>query len=166
MQRRCAEAISEYEIALAYNRNAVGALSQMAQCKMLLGLTDEAMPLLEQALLLSPQDPQLYAVYLRFGQARLLQSRTEDAIVWLEKSRSAHPSYPFVHAWLAAAYGLKGHSDHAAAELAEARRLGGEGSMSSIARLRADSRFETPAGRTLRDATYFVGLRKAGLPEE
>jgi predicted Zn-dependent protease len=105
-------------------------------------------------------------VYLRLGRARLLQSRTDDAIVWLEKSRSTHPSYSFTHAWLAAAYGLKGETDHAAAELAEARTLGGKGFMSSIARVRADSRFETPAGRTLRDAIYFVGLRKAGVPEQ
>lgn len=166
VQRRCAEAISEFETGLAYNRNNIGAFNQIAGCKILLGLTDEAIPLLEQALLLSPQDPQIQMVYFRFGQARLLQSRTEDAIVWLAKSRSAHPTYPFVHAWLAAAYGLKGETVHAAAELAEARRLGGEGSMSSIARLRADSRFETPAGHILRDATYFTGLRKAGVPEE
>jgi TolB-like protein/Tfp pilus assembly protein PilF len=166
VQRRCAEAISEFETGLAYNRNNIGAFNQIAGCKILLGLTDEAIPLLEQALFLSPQDPQIQMVYFRFGQARLLQSRTEDAIVWLAKSRSAHPTYPFVHAWLAAAYGLKGETVHAAAELAEARRLGGEGSMPSIARLRADSRFETPAGHILRDATYFTGLRKAGVPEE
>ena len=49
VQRRCAEAISEYAIALAYNRNNAGAFSQIAQCKMLLGLIDEAIPLLEQA---------------------------------------------------------------------------------------------------------------------
>jgi adenylate cyclase len=166
VQRRCAEAISEYETALAYNRNNVGAFSQIAQCKILLGLIDEAIPLLEQALVLSPQDPQLHMAYFRLGQARLLQSRTEDAIVWLAKSRSAHPTYPLVHAWLAAAYGIKGETDHAAAELAEARRLGGKGFMSSMARLRADSRFETPAGISLRDATYYTGLRKAGVQEE
>jgi TolB-like protein/DNA-binding winged helix-turn-helix (wHTH) protein/Tfp pilus assembly protein PilF len=167
VQRRCAEAISEYETALAYSRNNVGALSHIAGCKILLGVIDEAIPLLEQAIILTPQDyPRLHEVYLRLGQARLLQSRTEDAIVWFAKSRSAHPTYPHVHAWLAAAYALKGETDDAAAELAEARRLGGEGYMSSMARLRADSRFETPAGRTLRDATYFTGLRKAGVPEE
>ena len=115
---------------------------------------------------LAPRIPKLHAVYLRLGHARLLQSRTDDAIVWLAKSRSAHPSYPLVHALLAAAYALKGETDHAVAELAEARSLGGEGFMSSIARLRADSRFETTAGRALRDATYFTGLRKAGMPEE
>jgi adenylate cyclase len=165
VQRRCEEAISEYETALAYNRNNAGALSQIAQCKILLGLPEEAIPFLEHAIRLSPLDPLLHMVYFRLGQASLLQSRADDAIVWLAKSRRAYPNYPLVHAWLAAAHGLKGETDHAVAELAEARSLGGEG-MSSIAHLRADSRFETAAGRALRDATYFAGLRKAGVPEE
>ena len=59
----------------------------------------------------------------------LLQSRTDEAILWLEKARSANPESPFVHASLASAYGLKGETERAAAELAEARRLSGEGSL-------------------------------------
>src|SRR5437868_4048862 len=107
---------------------------------MFLGQVEEAIPLLEQAMRLSPRDPDLYAFFELLGRAHLLQSRTDEAIVWLEKSRgAASPAYPFVHGYLAAAYALKGESDHAAAELAEARRLGGAG-FSSIARLRADSR--------------------------
>jgi hypothetical protein len=75
--------------------------------------------------------------------------------VW---SRSANPAHPFVHAWLASAYGLKGESERAAAELAEARTLSG----SSIARFRAARNLMAPKIR----ATYLVGLRKAGVPEE
>ena len=50
-------------------------------------------------------------------------------------------------------------------ELAEARRLGGATFMLSLAHLRAQSFFETPAGRALEEATYFAGMRKAGMPE-
>jgi Flp pilus assembly protein TadD len=53
----------------------------------------------------------------------LLRSRTDEAIIWLEKARSAVPAAPFVRAHLASAYALKGESEHAAAELAEARKL-------------------------------------------
>jgi len=95
-----------------------------------------------------------------------VQSRADEAIVWLEKSRAAYPANRFAHINLAAAYGLKGEIDHAIAELAEARRLGGEGYTSSIARLRAGTLFETPIARALHDATVYVGLRKAGVPEE
>jgi hypothetical protein len=51
---------------------------------------------------------------------------------------------------------------------AEARRLSGDDRFSSIARLRAVGGFGLPKTKTraLFEATYFVGLRKAGVPEE
>jgi hypothetical protein len=64
------------------------------------------------------------------------------------------------------AYSLKGEIERAAAELAEARRLKGAGSFSSIARLRAGGLGAAPKIRALVEATYFAGLRKAGMPEE
>ena len=53
----------------------------------------------------------------------------------------------------------------AGAELAEARRLRGEGSLSSVARLRRGY-WGVPKVREMYEATYFAGLRKAGMPEE
>ena len=72
----------------------------------------------------------------------------------------------------AAAYGLKGDTKRAAAELAEARKLAGDDRYSSIARLKAVGIFGAagywgaPKTHALYEATYFVGLRKAGMPEE
>jgi len=37
---------------------------------------------------------------------------------------------------------------------------------SSIARLKASGNFGVPKIRALYEATYFAGLRKAGMPEE
>ncbi len=45
---------------------------------------------MEQAIRLSPRDPYLGILYLRIGITHLLQSRTDEAIVWLEKARNAH----------------------------------------------------------------------------
>jgi len=56
--------------------------------------------------------------------------------------------------------------DHAAAELAEARRLNSDDRYSSIAALKASVDFGVPKIRALYEATYFAGLRKAGMPEE
>jgi tetratricopeptide (TPR) repeat protein len=123
-------------------------------------------PLLEQAIRLSPGDPGIANLYFRIGEVHLLQSRTDKAILWLEKARNANARLPFVHAWLASAYALKGETEHAAAELAEARRVGGENSWSSIAKIRARTRYEAPTIRALSEATFFAGLRKAGMPEE
>jgi adenylate cyclase len=166
LQRRCAEAIPEYETVLALNRNWVSALANIGRCKLYVGPTEEAIPLLEQAIRLSPRDPYIAQFYYRIGEAHLLQSRIDDAILWFQKARSANEGLPFVHVYLAAAYALKGETDRAAAELAEARKLSGEGSWSSLARLRANTRYENPTIRALSEATYYAGLRKAGMPEE
>jgi adenylate cyclase len=165
-QRRFADAIPEYETVLAFNRNSAASLHALSQCKLLTGSIEEVIPLVEQAIRLSPREPQIAVMYFRIGQVHLLQSRTDEAIPWLEKARSANPEFPFVHASLASAYGLKGETERAAAELTEARRLGGEGSYSSIAKMNASRNFGVPKIRALFEATYFAGLRKAGVPEE
>jgi len=98
------------------------------------------------------------------GFTHLLQSRTDEAIVWIEKGCNLSPRLAAPHVHLASAYALKGDLERAAAELAEARRLGRDGRYSSIARLKAVG--NSPKLRPLFEATYFVGLRKAGMPEE
>jgi predicted Zn-dependent protease len=95
----------------------------------------------------------------------LLQSRTEEAIVWLEKARSANGKLPVVHAYLASTYALKGEAERAAAEFAEAQRLSNN-HYPTIASLKAGRYFGVPKIRALYEATFFVGLRKAGMPEE
>jgi adenylate cyclase len=164
--RRCAEAIPEYETALALNRNLLYALTSIGRCKIFIGPIEEAIPVLEQASRLSPRDRDIANWYYRIGEVHLLRSHIHEATLWLEKARGSNPGFPYVHAFLASAYGLKGETERAAAELAEARRLGGEGSWSSIAGMRRGTRYETPAIRALAEATYYAGLRKAGMPEE
>jgi adenylate cyclase len=170
-QGRCEEAISEYETVIAVDRNRVNAISQLSQCKFLTGSTEEAIRLVEQAIRLSPLDPFIGTWYARIGMTRLLQSRTDEAIGWFERARSANPRHPARHGNLASAYGLKGDLDRAAAELAEARRLSSDDRYSSIARLEAAGYtgagyWGVPKIRASFETTYFAGLRKAGMPEE
>jgi TolB-like protein/class 3 adenylate cyclase len=165
-QRRCREALPEYQTALALYRNYVEAIADIGRCKTFVGPIEEVIPAQEQAIRLSPRDPAIPLWYYRIGVAHLLQSRIEEAVLWLEKSRSANAELWFVHAYLASAYALDGEGERAATELTEARKLGGEGSWLSIARIRASARYETPAIRALAEATIYEGLRKAGLPEE
>ena len=54
----------------------------------------------------------------------------------------------------------------AAEELAEARRVTADDRYSSISRLRTTEYYGVPKVVSLFDATYFAGLRKAGVPEE
>jgi TolB-like protein/class 3 adenylate cyclase len=162
---RCDEAIPELETVIASNRNSPGALFALGHCKLTTGSIDEAIPLEEQAIRLGPRDPYVFNRYLVIGEVHLLQSRGEEAIVWLEKARIGNPGSPWPHTWLASAYGLKGDLDRAAAELAEARRLLGGRAYPSIAAMRAGN-WGVPTIRALHEATFFVGLHKAGVPEE
>jgi predicted Zn-dependent protease len=123
-------------------------------------------PLEEQAIRLSPREPRIGWWYYAIGTVHLLQSRTDEAIVWLEKARSAIPAAPVFRSHLASAYALRSETERAAAELAEARRLVGDDRYSSIAHLQAVGYFGVPKIRVLFEATYFAGLRKAGMPEE
>jgi adenylate cyclase len=169
-QGRLDEAISEYQIALASNRNYVNALANMGRCRIFIGPIDDGIAAQLQAIRLSPRDPNIGLWYARIGQARLLQSRFEDAIRWLEKARDALPELAVIHGLLAAAYALHGDAKLAAAELAEAQRL--NANYSSIARLKptlsrdGQIRGARPEIRALFETIYLAGLRKAGLPEE
>jgi len=165
-ERRCEEAIPELETALALDRNLVAALHILAICKFLTGSGDAAIPFLEQAIRLGPRDRDLTYRYGMRGFMHLMQSRTDEAIVWLEKARGADPMHPPTHYFLAAAYGIKGELDRAAAELAEARRLNPTDRYSTIARVRANGDLNTPAVRAQFETIFLAGLRKAGMPEE
>jgi TolB-like protein/Flp pilus assembly protein TadD len=165
-QNRFREAIPVYETVLAFNRNWVTAIAALGWCKFLIGSIEEAIPAQERAIRLSPRDHIIGHWYSRIGLVHLLKSRSDEAILWLEKARSANPMHPVVHAHLASAHGLKGDAGRAAAELAKARGLVADDRYSSLARLKAIGYFGVPTVRALYEATYFPGLRKAGMPEE
>jgi len=166
VQGRIEEALFEYETVIASDRNSVPGLVNVARCRILTGSLDEAIPLMEQAIRLSPHNPYNGNYFASIGTVHLLQSRSDEAIAWFEKARSANPKLLSVHLNLAAAYGLKGETERAATELAEVRRLSLDDRHSSIARLKANGYWGVPKVRALYESTYFAGLRKAGMPEE
>jgi tetratricopeptide (TPR) repeat protein len=165
-QGRDEEAVPEFETALALNRNMVGALHELGSFKLFTGSIDEVIPLVEEAICLSPRDPDIGLRYFQIGSVHLLQSRIDEAIIWLEKARNATGANARVRAWLASAFGLKGETERAAAELGEARRLSGDGRYSSVTLLRADRHWGVPKIRALFETTFLAGLRKAGMLEE
>jgi hypothetical protein len=129
------------------------------------GALQALIPAQEQAIRLSPRDPQIGLFYSRIGSAHLLRSRIEEALIWYEKARDATPAHPQFRTFVAAASALKGDTGRATTELAEARRLVGDERYSSIARIRAITSWGEPSVCALAEKTYFAGLRKAGLPE-
>jgi tetratricopeptide (TPR) repeat protein len=167
-QLRYAEAVPEYEAALSYNPNWVHALHALARCKFFTGSIEEVSPLEEQAIRLSPRDAGIGGWYRQIGLVHVVQSQTDEAVVWLEKARNAAPAHPNIRAHLASAYALAGDTKRAAAEIAEARRLSADDRYSSLARLRQveDPGVVAPEIRALFETTYFAGLRLAGVPDE
>jgi TolB-like protein/class 3 adenylate cyclase/Tfp pilus assembly protein PilF len=165
-KRRNEEAIPEYEMVIASNRNWAVVYSQLGLSKFNTGSIEEMIPLAEYAIRLSPRDEALHLWYNRIGLVHLLQSRIDDAIVWFERARAANPEHSNHHAHLCSVYALNGDTERAAGELAEARRLSADDRFSSLARLKAIGYFGVPKIRALFEATYFVGLRLAGMPEE
>ena len=158
------EAIADYEIAVASNRNWAAAIGFLGGSRLLAGLMDGVIAAEEQAIRLSPRDPNLWIFYLYIGMTHLLQLRFNDAIFWLEKSRACHLEVATPNSFLAAAYALTGESGRAGFHLAEARRLSG-GRHFSIARIRTNCAFSVPEVAALLDRTYLAGLIKAGVPE-
>ena len=159
-------AIPQYEKVIELDRNEPGANANLGWCKLLTGSIEEAIPALQRALRLSPRDTRAGNWSARIGARASAAITYRCAILWLEKGRSASPALPYVYGWLASAYALRGATERAALELAEARRLRGHGSYASIARLGADWVHAAPNIRTLLEATFFAGLRKLGTPEE
>jgi adenylate cyclase len=163
IESRCQEAIPEFQRAIALDPSRVPAYAHVGWCKFLTGSVHEALPYFEQAIRLSPSGPGIAPWYGRIGVIQLLQSHTDEAIVWLEKAVNENARLAFVHAYLAAAYALKGDIGRAQLALAEAQRL--SKAYSSLARVEKSSWYTNPKIRALAEASYFLGLRRAGLPE-
>jgi tetratricopeptide (TPR) repeat protein len=165
-QGRAEEAIPEFEMVIGLDRNWTSAIFMLGQCKFLTGSIEDAIPAAQHAIHLSPRDPAIGVWYWQIGMVHMLHSHIDEAIVWLEQARRASPAFRLPHAYLASAYALKGEMKKAAEELAEARRVTADDRYSSISGLRTAAYFGVPKVLSLFEATYFAGLRKAGLPEE
>ena len=168
-QSRFEDAAVEYETAIAFDPNLANAYARLGSAKLFSGSVDEVIPPVEYAIRLSPRDRNLPDFYWLIGAAYLLRTRIDEAVGWLEKSRSAHAGADRIHSALAAGYALKGETERASVALDEARRLSDR--YSSIACLKAApvrqfQGLEAQKLRALAEATYFAGLRKAGMPEE
>jgi tetratricopeptide (TPR) repeat protein len=165
VHRRYGDAIAEFETALALDRNLVVATAVLGFCKLMTGSIEDAIPAQQRAIRLSPRDPGIWLFYFWTGLAHLLQSRVDEAQFWFEKARAANPSQPLPHAYLAASCALNGDIPRAQAELRQARDLSGDDRFASIARMKIARFYGVPRIHELFDATYFTGLRKAGLQD-
>jgi adenylate cyclase len=163
LQGRLLDARIELEIAIALAPNSPVAYNQLGATLVFLGQPEEAMPHIEKSLRLAPHDRSTPLNHFWLGLCNLLLGRTEEAIALLRKGRAGNPRLYYIHMLLAAALGLSGEQDEAAAALRQAIEIQPEiGSLSGI-RARYKNR-TTPLFDALCENTIILGLRVAGLP--
>jgi TolB-like protein len=123
-----------------------------------IGRLEEAVAHMEQAMRLSPLDPEMYRTEAGLALAYLLLRRFDEASMWAARARRGQPGFLMVVGTSAAAAALSGDMERAEREMQELRRLNPNLRCSNL-------RGWLPLRRPEDIATLAEGLRKAGLPE-
>jgi tetratricopeptide (TPR) repeat protein len=89
-QGDCQDAIGEYEMTIALDRNTTNAYALLGACKLVTGAIADVAPLEKRAIRLDPMDPFFGAYYQRIGMAELFRSHIDQAVSLLEKARTAY----------------------------------------------------------------------------
>jgi TolB-like protein/class 3 adenylate cyclase/Tfp pilus assembly protein PilF len=114
-----AVALGAFAQALKLNRNFARGYVQQANELINLGRPDEAPPLVEKAIRLSPRDPSLGVFYWNLGRANFFANRYRDAIPSLAKAVELRPNLWHNWLYLVSAYALTGEDREARRVLAE-----------------------------------------------
>jgi adenylate cyclase len=100
-------ALDALDRAVQLDPNFARARAQKANQLVLLGRPEEAVPMVLQAIALSPRDPAIGGFYWITGRAYFVMKKYQDAIIWLRKATEVSPFW-FNRAYLLAAYALTG----------------------------------------------------------
>jgi adenylate cyclase len=151
---RADEALRAADAGLAINPNYAALLDARTLAEIVLGRFQQAKSDTQQAMRLSPRDPETANRRLNLGMAELGLGHFDAAIEEYQKGIDAgdHSFIPYVN--LAAAYALEGKSEEARTALEEGRRLNPKVTIKWLIDHAADF------------PPLLDGLRKAGLPEE
>jgi tetratricopeptide (TPR) repeat protein len=161
-ERRIDEAAHEFEIAIARDPNLAQAYDDLGAAKYRLGQPEQAIPLLEKALRLSPRDSDVVFVEWHLGIAHLFLHQYDSAVDYFLKARATNSKLGWLAYNLAAAYELKGDDETARRYVADAFAWK---PTITIATIKATRESENPDYLRLREETLIAGLRRAGLPE-
>ena len=117
----------------------------------------------QQAIRLSPRDPELYVWYFVLCHAYTHLARDASAIEWCNKSIATGKSFCFAYVDLASAYAWRGQKAEAAAAVAELRKLRPGFTVQGLEQ-EGSGASDNPAFR--KEYQRIVeGARRAGLPE-
>jgi len=150
-RREYNKAIAEGERAVALNPGSPGMLNVYACFLTCVGRPEEAIPLQQKAIRLSPRGPSNY--YRDFGNTLRLAGRFEEAVSAHKKAIQLAPDDIYAHSRLAATYVMMGRDNEARAEAAEVLRINPKFSLDYLAKT-----------SVCKDTNNLIdALRKAGL---
>jgi TolB-like protein/DNA-binding winged helix-turn-helix (wHTH) protein len=112
---RLPQSISEYERALALNRNLAFAHANIGIAKYVAGQPHDTEGHIAQAIRLSPRDAWLNAWCLAAGTAKLALCHDAEAVSWIRRAIEANRTLPLAHFMLASALALQRQADEAIA---------------------------------------------------
>jgi tetratricopeptide (TPR) repeat protein len=161
VRKRLDDAISEYERAIANDRNLATAYAEIGQTKTFAGRAREAFAPIERAIRLSPRDTLLNVWLFYICHAHTHLAQDDAAIGWCRKSIAVAPFW-FAYVDIASAYAWKGEPGEARQAVQELLKL-----MPgyTVHKLATASYSDNP--QFLIEYQRIVdGARKAGLPEE
>jgi adenylate cyclase len=120
-KREYDKAISEGERTVALNPSGAVELSNYASSLYVAGRAEEAIPLFQRAIRLSPFGPS--HMYAEFGIALRMTGRFEEAVSALKKAIQISPDNIRAHTILVGIYSTMGREGEARAEAAEVLRI-------------------------------------------
>ena len=159
MERRTDESIASFRQALHLNPNSAAAHSHLSRGFAFAGRDREAIEHGEEAIRLSPLDPEMALFFGGIAVAHFTAGRFADAIRYSLEAQRLRPGFLGSRRLLCASLALAGRVAEARAELTTIRR---EQPELSIAWIRASVPYQTPELMEL----FLDGMRKAGLEDE
>jgi tetratricopeptide (TPR) repeat protein len=158
---RAAQAIAEFERAVALDPNLAFAHAQIGLAEISVGRAEETEGHVLEALRLSPRDTFAFAWAQFTDASQLLLGADDRAVAWCRRSIENNGNYPLAHFHLATALAHLGRLDEAQAEVQAGLALDPK---FTLRRYRAGSSSDNPTYLAQREHVY-EGMRKAGVPE-
>jgi adenylate cyclase len=121
--RRTAEAVEEFQRAIDLNPNFAAAYGYLGLALALSGQSDQAIPHLEQAIRMSPYDPQNAAFNMALACAHYLAGRHNEAIGFGRKALQQRQGWTGAHRIYIASLAQAGQIDEARSALQRLREL-------------------------------------------
>jgi adenylate cyclase len=154
-QRRTEEATEQFQRAIDLNPNFAAAHGYFGWALSLDGQSDRAIPHLEQAIRMSPHDPQNAIFYVGLAAAHYVTGRYTEAVAFGRKAIQQRTNFTGSHRIYCASLAQAGQLAEARAELARLKELQPE---ISIAWIEKYVPYTTDSM-----AKFLEGMRKAGL---